>query len=61
MYMKADLKLVSQRLGDQKATHANIDRIRSAFGWEPKTSLKEGLTKMVDWYFGEVKGRIDWA
>ena len=61
MGKKADLKTVPQRLGDQKATHANIDKIGSAIGWEPKTSLKEGLTKMVDWYRSEVKGKIDWA
>ena len=61
MGKKANLKIVPQRLGDQKATHANIDKIGSALGWVPKTSLKDGLTKMVDWYMSEVKGKIDWV
>lgn len=56
MGKKANLKIVPQRLGDQKATHANIDKIGSALGWAPKTSLKDGLTKMIDWYMSEVKG-----
>ncbi|MDE0769839.1 MAG: NAD-dependent epimerase/dehydratase family protein [Opitutaceae bacterium] len=61
MGKQANLKIVPQRLGDQKATHANIDKIGSALGWAPKTSLKAGLTKMVDWYMSEVKGKIDWV
>lgn len=50
MGKKAHLKIVPQRPGDQKATHANIDKIRSTLGWEPKTGLREGLSRMVDWW-----------
>lgn len=61
MGKKARLKIVPKRPGDQKATHANIDKIRSAIGWQPKTSLKEGLKRMVDWYLSDVKGKLDWV
>lgn len=61
MGKKARLKTLPARPGDQKATHANIDKIRSRLGWEPSTSLQEGLERMVKWYGDEVKGKIDWA
>ncbi len=56
MGKKAKLKIVPSRPGDQKATHANIDKIRSTLGWEPKTALREGLGRMIDWYQSEVHG-----
>lgn len=49
MGKKAKLRIAPQRPGDQKATHANIDKIRSSIGWEPKTTLRAGLTKMIEW------------
>jgi len=27
-----------------------IDRLRTATGWQPRTALADGLTKTVDWY-----------
>lgn len=61
MGKKAKIKLVPARPGDQKATHANIDKIRAVLGWQPKTGLAEGVSKTVEWYMGEVHGRIDWV
>lgn len=61
MGKEARLKMVPARPGDQLATHANIDKIRSRLGWEPKTSLRDGLERMVEWYMREVKGKIDWV
>ena len=54
------IKNVPARPGDQKSTHANVDKIRDLLGWEPETALREGLDQMVEWYLNEVKGRIDW-
>ncbi len=47
MGRKAKINVVPARSGDQMATHANIDKIRSTLGWEPKTSLREGLERVV--------------
>ncbi|HSD13768.1 MAG TPA: NAD-dependent epimerase/dehydratase family protein [Flavobacterium sp.] len=38
------------RKGDQQRTAAVIDKARTLLGYEPKTTLKEGLQKQVDWY-----------
>jgi len=59
MGKKARIATRPARPGDQKATHANIEKIRSRMGWEPKTSLREGLEKMVAWYRAEIRGKID--
>ena len=36
--------------GDVLATHANVTAAHDAFGYQPKTSLKEGLSRFVEWY-----------
>ena len=58
---RARVKNVPARPGDQKATHANVDKIRDRLGWEPQTALRDGLDQMVDWYRNELKGQIDWV
>ncbi|MBK1875684.1 NAD-dependent epimerase/dehydratase family protein [Pelagicoccus mobilis] len=60
MGRKAKINLLPPRPGDQAATHANIGKIRKKLGWEPKTSLRGGLERMVKWYMDEVHGKIDW-
>lgn len=35
---------------DVPATWADIAKARALLGWEPRTSLKEGLRRTVDWY-----------
>ena len=59
--IRARVKNVPARPGDQKATHANVDKIRDRLGWEPQTALRDGLDQMVDWYRNELKGQIDWV
>ena len=49
------------RPGDQLATHANIDKIRKLTGWEPSTSIFEGLERMVEWYLKDVHRKINWS
>ena len=37
-------------LGDVNVTYANIDNAYRKLRWEPKTDLKTGLTKFIEWY-----------
>jgi UDP-glucuronate 4-epimerase len=36
--------------GDAKETYADITEAQRDFGFSPKTSIKEGLPKFVEWY-----------
>ena len=38
--------------GDVPHTWANIDKMKSDFGWSPKVSLAEGIKRFSDWYLG---------
>ena len=37
-------------LGDANSTYADIDKAWRELRWEPKTDLKTGLTKFIEWY-----------
>jgi UDP-glucuronate 4-epimerase len=47
---KIDLQIVEARTGDQLRTKAVIDKARRLLGYNPKTSLYEGLKAQVQWY-----------
>lgn len=47
---KIDLQIVEARTGDQLRTKAVIDKARKLLGYNPKTSLYEGLKTQVEWY-----------
>ncbi len=36
--------------GDVYQTYADVDDLINDFDWKPSTSLKDGLTKFVEWY-----------
>ena len=36
--------------GDVPVTFANIDKAKKLLGWQPHTSLKAGVEKLVEWY-----------
>ncbi|MEO0409064.1 MAG: NAD-dependent epimerase/dehydratase family protein, partial [Cyanobacteria bacterium P01_A01_bin.135] len=36
--------------GDVLETYADIEALRQAVGFEPKTSIQQGLQQFVDWY-----------
>ena len=38
---------------DMRTNHADISKAREILGWEPKTSLSEGLQQLIDWYQAE--------
>jgi nucleoside-diphosphate-sugar epimerase len=40
--------------GDVGRTKADVSRIREALGWEPRTGLEQGLTRMWSWASGRV-------
>ena len=43
------------KTGDVPFTHADISRARRELGYEPKTSLDDGLKIFVEWYKGHYK------
>ena len=43
--------------GDVRRTKADVSRIRAALGWEPCTTLEDGLTRMWAWASGRVGDR----
>lgn len=46
---KAQLDPLPAQPGDMAETHASIDAIRDAIGWEPKVPLETGLGRLCDW------------
>lgn len=57
---KARIRHLPPRSGDQLKTHANIDKARERIGYNPTTSPREGLTRMVRWYREEIHGKVDY-
>jgi nucleoside-diphosphate-sugar epimerase len=51
--IKIKMKIIPERPGDQMRTLANIDKARNLLGYNPSTSLMEGLKLQIDWYKAE--------
>ncbi|MCW4014191.1 MAG: NAD-dependent epimerase/dehydratase family protein, partial [Candidatus Bathyarchaeota archaeon] len=49
---KAEKKMLPMQKGDVLTTYADIDALQKAAGYTPSTSIREGLSKFVDWYLG---------
>jgi len=47
---KIEIELVNARIGDQLRTKAVIDKAQKLLGYNPKTSLYDGLKAQVEWY-----------
>lgn len=47
---KIETENKSPRSGDQSRTKANIDKARKLLGYNPQTTLKEGLEAQMEWY-----------
>jgi UDP-glucuronate 4-epimerase len=47
---KIAIEIVDARVGDQLRTKAVIDKARKLLGYNPKTSLFDGLKAQVQWY-----------
>lgn len=47
---KADIKQLSQQMGDVNRTFADITKAKKILNFEPKISIDDGITKFVEWY-----------
>lgn len=47
---KAEKELLPMQPGDVKETYADIGPIQSELGFEPRTTIEEGIPAFVDWY-----------
>jgi UDP-glucuronate 4-epimerase len=48
--VKAKIEFEPMQTGDVKETFADIEPLRRDFGFEPKTSIDEGIPRFVEWY-----------
>ncbi|MCK5167944.1 MAG: capsular biosynthesis protein CpsI, partial [Rhodospirillaceae bacterium] len=48
--LKAIKNMLPMQPGDVAATWADVDDLKSAVGFEPKTPIEEGIKNFVDWY-----------
>ena len=44
------LEMLPMQPGDVPATYASIDKLRTAVGYEPKTTIREGIPVFAEWY-----------
>jgi UDP-glucuronate 4-epimerase len=49
---KAERRLLEMQPGDVRDTYADISAIQRDLGFEPKTTIDEGIPRFVDWYRG---------
>jgi UDP-glucuronate 4-epimerase len=47
---KANRKMMPMQLGDVAATEADLKAIRAERGYNPKTSVRDGVKNFLDWY-----------
>jgi UDP-glucuronate 4-epimerase len=47
---KASLERLPPRPEDVPETHADITALETATGFRPRTDLKKGLERFVEWY-----------
>lgn len=47
---KAEIRFESMQPGDVPATYADIESSRHDLGFEPTTSIRDGIPKFVNWY-----------
>ncbi len=48
--VKAEMNMLPMQPGDVKRTYADIDKANKILGFEPRTSIEEGMKLFVDWY-----------
>ncbi len=53
---KAERMLMPMQPGDVRDTYADISAIQRDLGFEPKTSIDEGIPRFVEWYRGYCGG-----
>lgn len=45
-----DIRFLEKQPGDVEQTHADIQKARAFFGYQPSVSLREGVRRFVEWY-----------
>ena len=50
---KAVREYLPPQPGDVKCTYANVTKAVKELGYEPKTTIEEGLTRFVEWLRGD--------
>jgi UDP-glucuronate 4-epimerase len=53
---RASIEYVPQPPGEVRTTIADISKARATLGYEPKTSVEEGVRRFVDWYMKNITG-----
>lgn len=48
--IQPEMNMLPMQAGDVPVTYADIEKAKSKLGYQPTTSLKEGLGKFVEWY-----------
>ena len=48
--LKSNKNFLKLQKGDVVKTYGSIKKISSELGYNPKTSINEGVSKFVDWY-----------
>ena len=48
--VEAKKEFMPMQPGDVEATSADINLLKNWTGFEPKTNLREGVRKFIDWY-----------
>ena len=52
---KAMKEFLPMQMGDVESTSANINLLKNLTGFEPKTSIDEGISKFIEWYLDYYK------
>ena len=47
---QANKKMMEMQPGDVPVTCADISKAKRLLGWEPKTSIEEGIKRFVEWF-----------
>lgn len=47
---KARIETMTEQPGDMRITYADITKARHLLGYRPRTAIKEGLERFVDWF-----------
>jgi len=56
-HMKARRRYLPAAPGDPRHTGASINLAREKLGWEPRVSLREGLTRQWEWFLANTASR----
>ncbi len=50
---QAQVQYGPPNMADVFTNHADVTKAREMLGWEPKVSLKDGISNLIDWYRAE--------